>query len=214
MIALSASCLHSYLSISLLSIKKNLSISLLQVRKCAQVCLERVFQSFPSSTVTKKASKFVFSLLKNYMPLAVRLNSSTTVDGSKPENLEIIHMLGALKLIVPYLSVKVSLKLLLELLKLMNAQFSPLTRHILKIIEALFETSRVEVIIPEADNIISSLSSYVLLGEKNPADTVICVATLLIVTLDKLDDGDRSSWIRNLPLVFRSVAGMPFLILV
>ena len=95
----------------------------------------------------------------------------------------------------------------------MNAQFSVLTRHILKIIEALFETSRVEVIIPEADNIISSLSSYLLLGEKNPADTVIRAAILLRGTLHKLDDGDRSSWIRNLPLVFCSVAGMPFLIL-
>ena len=95
----------------------------------------------------------------------------------------------------------------------MNAQFSALTKHILKIIEALFETSRVEVIIPEADNIISSLSSYLLLGEKNPADTVIRAAILLRGTLDKLD-GDRSSWIRNLPLVFCSVAGMPFLILV
>ncbi|RVX09572.1 hypothetical protein CK203_012400 [Vitis vinifera] len=142
------------------------------------------------------------------MPLAVRLNSLKTVDGSKPENLEILHMLGVLKLIVPYLSVKVGLKILLELLKLMNAQFSALTRHILKIIEALFETSRVEVIIPEADNIISSLSSYVLLGEKNPADTVICAATVLRGTLDKLDAGERSAWIRNLPLVFRSVAGL------
>ncbi|KAJ9695853.1 hypothetical protein PVL29_011032 [Vitis rotundifolia] len=179
-----------------------------KVRKCAQAFLERVFKSFQSTMVAKEASKLVLSLFKNYMPLAVRLNSSKTVDGSKPENLEILHMLGVLKLIVPYLSVKVGLKILLELLKLMNAQFSALTRHILKIIEALFETSRVEVIIPEADNIISSLSSYVLLGEKNPADTVICAATVLRGTLDKLDAGERSAWIRNLPLVFRSVAGL------
>lgn len=179
-----------------------------KVRKCAQAFLERVFKSFQSTTVTKEASKLVLSLFKSYMPLAVRLNSLKTVDGSKPENLEILHMLGVLKLIVPYLSVKVGLKILLELLKLMNAQFSALTRHILKIIEALFETSRVEVIIPEADNIINSLSSYVLLGEKNPADTVICAATVLRGTLDKLDAGERSAWIRNLPLVFRSVAGL------
>ncbi|RVW16573.1 hypothetical protein CK203_069386 [Vitis vinifera] len=181
---------------------------ILPVRKCAQAFLERVFKSFQSTTVTKEASKLVLSLFKSYMPLAVRLNSLKTVDGSKPENLEILHMLGVLKLIVPYLSVKVGLKILLELLKLMNAQFSALTRHILKIIEALFETSRVEVIIPEADNIINSLSSYVLLGEKNPADTVICAATVLRGTLDKLDAGERSAWIRNLPLVFRSVAGL------
>lgn len=187
-----------------------LSISLLQVRKCAQVCLERVLKSFHSISVTKKASKIVFSLFKSYMPLAVRLNSS--INASKPENLEILHMLGVLKLIVPHLSVKVSLKILLELLKIMNAPFSALTRHILKIIEALFETSRVEVILPEADNIISSLSSFMLLGGKNPADTIICAATLLRGTLDKLKAREQSSWIRNLPLVFRSVAGISFLL--
>lgn len=187
-------------------------ISLLQVRKCAQLCLERVLKSSHSRMVTKEASKLVFSLFKSYMTLMVSLSSSKTIDGSNPEHLEILHMLGVLKLIVPYLSVKVSIKILSELLKLMNAQFCAVTMHILKIIEALFETSRVRVIIPEAGNFISSLSSYVLV-EKNPVDTVIRAATLLKCTLDKLDAEQPGAKIRNLPLVFHSVAGMPFIVL-
>uniref|UniRef100_A0A5B6YH98 Putative RRP12-like protein isoform X1 n=1 Tax=Davidia involucrata TaxID=16924 RepID=A0A5B6YH98_DAVIN len=185
-----------------------------KVRKCAQDCLVKVFKSFKSSAVIKEASKLVFSLLKGYMPLAVKISASGAADGSKDEvlpkaeQLEVLHLLNVLKLIVPYLSVKVSLKVLSQLHKLMSSQFSALTRHIFNIIEAIFETSRAEVIIPETDNIIKSLASYVNLGKKNPMDTVLSAATLLKSALDKLHAGELSTWISNLPLVFGSIAGL------
>ncbi|KAK9290882.1 hypothetical protein L1049_009061 [Liquidambar formosana] len=185
-----------------------------KVRKCAQACVEKVFKSFQCSTVIKEASKLVLSLLKSYMHLAFGLSTSMTADGSidgllsKPEQLEFLHMLNVMKCIVPFLSVKVNSKILSEMHKLMSSQFSALTRHILKVIEAFFEASRVEVIIPEMENILISLASYVSLAKKNPMDTVISAATLSKSILDKLHIGEPSSCIRNLPLVIGAIAGL------
>lgn len=185
-----------------------------KVRKCAQVCVEKVFQSYQSSTIIKKASKSVLVLLKSYMPLAVELSTSKTADGyrdgilSKPDHLEVLHMLNVLRLIVPFLSVKVGSKILSELQKLMTSQFSALTRHILKIIEAFFEASRVKVSIPEMENILISLASYISLEEKNPMDTVISAATLLKNVLDKLHVGESGLCIGKFPLVIGPLAGL------
>ncbi|OVA07380.1 putative domain NUC173 [Macleaya cordata] len=186
-----------------------------KVRKCAQGCIEEAFKSFQCSVVIREASKVFLSLFNSYMPLAIELNVSPVVAGSKsemlskPEHLEALHMLNALKLIIPCISTKVSLKIMSELYKLFSSQFSPLTRHNLAILEALFESSRAEVIIiPVADNIMVSLASYVSSGEKNPIDTVFSASILLKSCLDKLHAADRSIWIRNLPLVFGSIAGL------
>ncbi|XP_065616181.1 uncharacterized protein LOC136061798 [Quercus suber] len=45
-----------------------------KVRRCAQDCLVKAFKSFKSSGVNKAASKLVLSMLKNNMPLAVKLS--------------------------------------------------------------------------------------------------------------------------------------------
>ncbi|XP_057506358.1 uncharacterized protein LOC130789581 [Actinidia eriantha] len=185
-----------------------------KVRKCAQDCVVRVFKLFESSTVRKEASTLVLSLLKVCMPLAVELCASGAVDVSndeicsQPEHLEVIHMLTLLKHIVPYLSVKVSLKVVSRLYKLMNSHFSTLTRHIFSVIKAIFETSKDEVLIMEAENIVKSLASYISSGEKNPCDTRLSAATFLKSALDKLQTGEASKWISSLPLVFASIAGL------
>lgn len=184
---------------------------MLQVRRSSHDCLEKVFKTIQCSTVIKEASKVVLSMLKNYMPLAIGLSSSTvgTNDDilSKPQNLEVLHMLNVLKLTVPFLSVKVKAKVLSQVHKLFSSQFSALTRHILKIIEACFETSRVHVIAPETEKILVSLSSYVSLGDKIPLDTVMAAANLLKRSLNILRDGESSSYVKNLPLVCNSLAG-------
>ncbi|KAH9648514.1 NUC173 domain-containing protein [Citrus sinensis] len=138
-----------------------------------------------------------------------------TVDGSKdemllkPDHLEVLYMLNVVNLIVPRLSVKVRLKILSELCKLMTSEFSPLTRHIFKGIEAFVETSRVEVVIPEMENIIVSLASYVSLKKRNPVDTVMTATILLKSCMEKLLNGEtRSLWTKNVPLVFGALAGL------
>lgn len=186
-----------------------------KVRRCAQDCLEKVLKSFQSSTVIKAASKLINSLFEKYIPLAITLCTSGIVDGSKdemllkPDHLEVLYMLNVVNLIVPRLSVKVRLKILSELCKLMTSEFSPLTRHIFKGIEAFVETSRVEVVIPEMENIIVSLASYVSLKKRNPVDTVMTATILLKSCMEKLLNGEtRSLWTKNVPLVFGALAGL------
>lgn len=146
--------------------------------------------------------------------MATTLSSSRTVDGPKDETLmtsehvEVLHVLNVVKLTVPYLSIKVSSKILSELSKLTSSEFSPITRHILKNIEAFYGSTKVEVVTPETENIVVSLASYVLLRE-NPMDTIMSAVTLLKIAMDKLYIGEiRSTWIKNVPIVCGSLVGM------
>ncbi|KAI4348683.1 hypothetical protein L6164_009378 [Bauhinia variegata] len=185
-----------------------------KVRRCAQESLEKVFKSFQSSTVVKQASKLILSVLKRYTPLGKKLLSSRAVDGSKdesfskPEHLKVLHVLNVLKLTAPCLSAKVMSKVLSEIRKLFSAQFSALTGHVLKTIEAIFEASNAESIVLETETIIVSLASYISLGDKNPLDTLVHAATLLKHSLDILRTGRSSSWMTNLSLVCASIMGL------
>ncbi|XP_043691998.1 RRP12-like protein isoform X2 [Telopea speciosissima] len=187
-----------------------------KVRRCAQVCIENAFSSFQCSLFTKKGSKMVLSLFRNYIPSAIEITNARMVNGSKheillkPEYLEVLHMLNAMKLMIPYLSDKVSLKILSELYKLLTCHFSPLTRHIFNIIEAHFASMKPQIIVPEVESIITSLVSYLSSGEKNPVDTVIYAANLIKSGLGKLHAEEPSICVINLPLVFSSLSGLLF----
>ncbi|KAB2631281.1 RRP12-like protein [Pyrus ussuriensis x Pyrus communis] len=169
-------------------------------------CLENIFKSLQSRTVIKEVSKLTLSKLKGYMPLAVELSASQTSDG--PKHLEVLHMLNVVKLTIPFLSKKVGSKLLSEINELVVSRFSTLTRHVLQIIETLFESSRANAIISETEATIASLASYVSLGDEVPSDTVMLAATLLKSSLFILHAGESTSWINSLPLVCSSVAGL------
>ncbi|KAE8671691.1 ARM repeat superfamily protein, putative isoform 2 [Hibiscus syriacus] len=184
-----------------------------KVRRCAQEHLEKFFKSFQSSVVIKEATKLVLSLLKNHMPVALTLSTIKSADDSKdetmlkPEHLEVLHMLNVLKLTGPYLSSKIRLKFLSELCKLTSSEFSILTRNTHSTIEVFFGNSNVEAIIPEMENVIVSLASYVS-GEKNPVDTLISATTLLKCAIDKLHAIQSNSWMKNVPLVCSSLAAL------
>ncbi|XP_050383824.1 uncharacterized protein LOC126800497 [Argentina anserina] len=177
-----------------------------KVRKCSQECLENVFKLLQSRSVVKEASKLILSMLKGYMPLAVKLSASRTSDGHK--NLDVLHMLNVVKLTVPFLSAKVSSKLLSEMNKLLGPRFSELTRHVFQIIQVLFEISRADDIVSKTEGTIPFLISYVSLANKNPSDTVMSAATLLKYSIGILHTAESTSWITNLPLVCGSVAGL------
>ncbi|TQD92840.1 hypothetical protein C1H46_021549 [Malus baccata] len=82
------------------------------------------------------------------------------------------------------------------------------TRHVLQIIEALFESSRVNAIVSETEVTIASLASYVSLGDEVPLGTVMLAAALLKSSLCILHAGESTSWINSLPIVCSSVAGL------
>lgn len=116
-------------------------------------------------------------------------------------------MLNVLISVCPYLSAKVCIQILSELDKLMSPRFSALTAQILKIIEALLETLAVGDTVQEIENVITSLASYVS-SKENPVETVMTAANLLRVALNKFHTGGSSLWIKNLPVVWESLAGM------
>ncbi|KAG1331802.1 RRP12-like protein [Cocos nucifera] len=184
-----------------------------KVRRCAQLCVEKVFRTLKSSDVVKKASKVVASTYKKYIPLAKELNSMELSDAPKskklpiPEHMEILHVLNVLTLIIPYLSKKIKIKIFSDASKLLGCRFSLLTRHTLRLIDALLEHSEVKVLIPESENIISALTSYVSFDEKNPVDTIFAASTLLKIVLNKLHDAQPNIWIPCLPPIFTSLAG-------
>ncbi|XP_061371507.1 uncharacterized protein LOC133314080 [Gastrolobium bilobum] len=185
-----------------------------KVRRIAQESLGKVFGSLKSSTVIKEASKLVLSELKCCIAVATKLTALRTVDEckdetiTKHEQLEVLHALNLVNLTAPYLSAKVIPKVLTEVHKLFSSQFSALTRHVLKTIKAISEASRVRNIALETEDLVVSLASFVSLRDKNPLDTVIFAATLLRLTMDLLYIGQSSLWIKNLPLVCRSVIGL------
>lgn len=156
----------------------------------------------------------VLSELKRCIALAVKLIASRTDNEckgdeiSKQEHLEVLHMLNVVNLTAAYLSAKVIPKVLLEVHKLLDSQFLALTRHTLKTIEAIFEASKVQNIVLETEDIVVSLASFVSLGERNPVDSMILAATLLRLAMDLLYTNQSSFWIKNLPLVCRSMIGM------
>ncbi|KAK3405494.1 hypothetical protein EUGRSUZ_K01988 [Eucalyptus grandis] len=184
-----------------------------KVRRCAQECLEKVFKCFKSSSVVRKASKLVLSSFESCISSADWSRTTSPEDGSKDdkllksENIGFLHMLNVLVSVCPYLSAKVSIQILSELDKLMSFGFSALTTLILKIIEALLETLAVGDTVQEIENVITSLVSYVS-SKENSVDTVMTAANLLRVALNKFHTGGSSLWIKNLPIVWESLAGL------
>ncbi|KAL0453112.1 UNVERIFIED_CONTAM: RRP12-like protein [Sesamum latifolium] len=187
-----------------------------KVRKCAQDCLLTVFKLFKSSGIFKKASKSIYLLLKDHMPLAIEMTTSGIVDGSKnqampisrPEHQEVLHLLNVIKHVVPHLSPKVRMRMLSQLLKILSSQFSALTRHVFDVISAIFETSGTEVITSNAEDIFRSLVSFISSEEKNPVDSVLLAATLAKTVLGKLHDGDINEWSTYFPMLMESLAGL------
>ncbi|KAK9154840.1 hypothetical protein Sjap_002320 [Stephania japonica] len=185
-----------------------------KVRRCAQMCVEKVFKSFNYSFVIKEACKVVLSLFDLQLPLALEFPTEKTGDASKnesdlkQENFKVLHTLNLVKLSVPYLSKKASSKIFLDILELLTCQFAPIVSHSLTILEAFFESSTAESIIPEAEKIIFSLVSLISSGEKYPRDTIVFASVLAKRVLGELHRKNLSAWIGNLPLVFCSIAGM------
>ncbi|KAL4205120.1 hypothetical protein AMTRI_Chr01g135660 [Amborella trichopoda] len=181
-----------------------------KVRKSALMFVEEAFKSFDSSSVTKKASKEVLSLFEHHRLLARDLIQSDTFRTSEKEEkhkiLEVLHMLNALKLIIPLLSGKVISKFLLELNVLLVDRFTPITRHLFDVLDAIF-TSRSETFASETKHTLDSLASYICSIKKNPINTVITASSLLRSGLSKLNVVEPQVEISKLPQVFSSVAG-------
>lgn len=188
-------------------------VHMFQVRKCALDCLLTVFKSLKSSAVLK-ASKSVYTLFKDHIPVAMEMATLNTVDGSKnetvlnPKHQEVLHLVNVVKHISPHLSPKTLARLLPQLLKILTPQFSVVTRHVFDVIDAIFATSGTNAVTCNAEDILKSLVSYISLGEKNPVDSTMLAATLAKTALRKLQNGGTTNWGYYFPMLTESLAGI------
>ncbi|XP_023521029.1 RRP12-like protein [Cucurbita pepo subsp. pepo] len=182
-----------------------------KVRRCAQDSLITFLNSLKDSAIKKEASKLVFSFLESCMPSAIKLSTSSRIDGREVDNqsndqhLDVLHMLNVITLAIPLLSKKVRLKMLKELIKLVKPRYSVVTGHSFKAIELILKSSKAGVFASEVESIIVSIGSYLSLGDANPLDTVLTAATLLKCAMDA---GGSSIAIRNLPVVCGYMTGL------
>lgn len=183
-----------------------------KIRRCAQVCVERLFKTFQSSAVTKMASRAVLYVYNSCIALAKEQNLfKPDVPRSKlvseSGQMKILHLLTVLKQIIPYLSRRVNAKILADVYNHLACHFAFFTRHILSVLEALLEHCKVDVLVQQSQNVISSLTLYLSVGKKNPVGTVISASTLLRNLLQKLHDAEPNMFMKNLHVVVTSIAG-------
>nr|CAD1828288.1 unnamed protein product [Ananas comosus var. bracteatus] len=181
------------------------------VRRCAQECVEKIFIALKGSDVVKKASLLVLRMFEKYIPQAEKLVSNEFSDASagnsNPEIAGILYLLNLLGLLVPNLNKKVRMKILSEAYKLLPCRFNMLTRHILKLLEALAEHLEIKYLDSDAENFISALTSFISSHEKNPMDTTVSALKVLKNSLRKLENRHPGMWMRTLPVTFAAVAG-------
>lgn len=182
------------------------------MRRCAQECVEKIFIALKGSDVVKKASLLVLRMFEKYIPQAEKLVSNEFSDAPagnpNPEIVGILYLLNLLGLLVPSLNKKVRMKILSEAYKLLSCRFDMLTRHILKLLEALAEHLEIKYLDSDAENYISALTSYISSHEKNPMDTTVSALKVLKNSLRKLENRHPGMWMRTLPVTFAAVAGL------
>ncbi|KAK9065755.1 hypothetical protein SSX86_015156 [Deinandra increscens subsp. villosa] len=184
-----------------------------KVRKCAQDCVVKLFMSFESPLVTKRASKLVLTSFKTYMLMAVKSSASGPIDGGKDdslakgEHLEALHMLNLLKFLVPCLPSEVISKAVVELQKAITARFSTLTRHVFDVMEEILRFLDAGSTISDTEKIVATLASYIS-KKQNPVDTLFSAAALLDTFLTKFQVGDPTKWNDHYSLIIGSIAGL------
>ncbi|KAI4341252.1 hypothetical protein MLD38_025996 [Melastoma candidum] len=184
-----------------------------KVRRSAQECLEKVFKSFQSNPVLRKASKIVLSTFEKYMPvvaspIVTSHEEKTMVDPkSKSESKEFSRMLNFVGAIFPHLTAKVRSQIVTKVHGLITSPAATSTSLVLKIIEAFLDSQIVGDASSDIESIIVSISAYVMMSDSTDA-TILSAANLLKVSMVKLHSKGSLLWIKYLPRVCLAIAGL------
>lgn len=128
-------------------------------------------------------------------------------DASEAKETEAAHMLGAVAVLVPYLSKKARKTVFLDAYQLLSPCFSPLTRHLLRLMETLVENLKAENFESELESLISLVLAYLPYDEKKPDDTIVAALQLMRNCLAKLASHPKL-WMEALPSAFEAVSGL------
>jgi ribosomal RNA-processing protein 12 len=168
--------------------------------------VEKLFAYLERSGCAKKASSAAIDLFEKHIS-SVRSLAKLDSDASEAKETEAVHMLGAVAVLVPYLSKKARNTVFSGARRLLSSRFSPLTRHVLRLMDVLLENLKVESIESELENFISLVLSYLPYDEKKPDDTIITALQLMRSCLAKLS-GHSKLWTKALPSAFEAVSGL------
>ena len=171
-----------------------------------------VFKALECPVVIKKSSKVVLSLFQSHIPSAMKLssmrNDSKSKDSEVANDLEVLHVLNMIKLLIAHMPQKISRMCLSDVCKLFNGKFSLLTRNVIALLEIIWQKLSDEVLEKEVETVVCVLSSYLSFNAKNPDDTLCSASTLLKDIMDTLHNSLPGLWIKHFPLVFKVVAGL------
>lgn len=179
-----------------------------KVRKRAQLCMTEVLSSLQGKPALETASEVVYNLFEQSLnsvskPLSGKSENSTT--GA----VEALHMLGALKQLVPLLSVKSIGRILPHLAHLHKLQQPMVTRSVLDTLQALCMNSSAEVPPIAFGDVLGRLGAMLVTGEKRSSvDEVTVVTRILQHGFQKLWKADRGLCVTKLPAVFHSLVGL------
>ncbi|CAM0884950.1 unnamed protein product [Alopecurus aequalis] len=176
-----------------------------KVRRCAQESVEKLFAYLERSGCAKKASSAAIDLFEKHISSA-RTLAKLDSEASEAKETEAVHMLGAVAVLVPHLSKKARSTVFSGSRRLLSSRFSPLTRHVLRLMETLLEHLKVENVESELENFISLVLAYLPYDEKKPDDTFIAALQLLSRCLAKLSARPKL-WTKALPSAFEALSG-------
>ncbi|KAG8053896.1 hypothetical protein GUJ93_ZPchr0001g33139 [Zizania palustris] len=176
-----------------------------KVRRCAQESAEKLFAYLKHCGCGKKASNAAIGMFEKHI-LSAKSHVNLNSDASEGKEVEAANMIGAMAVLVPFLSKKAMEMVFSEIYELLSPCFSPLTRHVLKLMETLLDHLKAENVESELANLIPLLLAYLHYDEKKPDDTIVAALQLMRNCLVKLV-GRPTLWMEALPSAFEAVSG-------
>ncbi|KAL6878309.1 hypothetical protein ACP4OV_012479 [Aristida adscensionis] len=176
-----------------------------KVRKCAQECVEKLFAYLEQSGCAKKVSNAAVGMFEKHISSA-RSHVNLDSDVSDDKETEAVHMIGTMAVLVPYLSKKAMKRVFSDAYQLLSSCFTPLTRHVLRLLGVLLDHLKAENVESELESLVSLVVAYLSYDERKPDDTIVAALHLMKICLAKLM-GRQELWMEALPAAFEAVLG-------
>jgi ribosomal RNA-processing protein 12 len=168
--------------------------------------VEKLFSYLQQSGCANRASNAAIAMFEKHILSAQSLiNSDSEFSEGKVET-EAAHMLGAMVVLVPYLSKKARKRVFSGAYQLLSPCFTPMARHLLRLLSVLLDRMKAESVGSEVESLVSLVIAYLPYGDKKPDDTIVSALHLLKSCLAKLV-GQPKLWIKTLPAAFEAVSG-------
>lgn len=139
--------------------------------------------------------------------LAAGVSQNTEADGGHSSALQVLHILGALKHVLPHLSKKSIGKILPGLGGLYELRHPLLTRHVLATLQALCMNRTADIVPLALWDILQKVSTQLSAEQTRDVDELTVGARVLQQGLERLQSSDPTLCAAKLPAVFHSLTG-------